>query len=183
MKAMKTRSLQIALKAIPDTGKEIAIALGPEWFTHWRTEDPDLEFADARITGTVNLSKHGHDILVRGQLTGHLDLACSRCLTSFTQPVAADFDLLLVPAPDAAAAADEELSPAELDLDYYTGEVVDLETILREQIILMIPIKPLCDEACKGLCPQCGANLNRETCHCRPEPVNSPFADLAKLKI
>lgn len=179
---MKTPGLQIALKAIPDTGKEVAIDLGPEWFAAWRAEDPALEFAEARITGTVNLTKHGHDVLVRGSLSGHLELACSRCLTSFGQPVAADFDLLLVPAP-VAAAAEEELSAADLDLDYYTGEVVDLQTILKEQIILMLPIKPLCEEVCKGLCPRCGANLNRETCHCQPESVNSPFADLAKLKI
>ncbi len=180
---MKNRSLQIAIKAIAETGKELAIDLGPEWFAHWRTEDPDLEFADARITGTVNLTKHGHDILVRGHLEGHLNLACGRCLESFTHPVATDFDLLLVPGPGAAAAEDEELSPADLDLDYYTGEVVDLEGLLREQIILLIPFKPLCDDVCKGLCPQCGANLNRETCYCRPETVNSPFADLAKLKM
>ena len=180
---MKSRSLQITLKAISDTGKEVAIDMGPEWFAQWRAEDPDLEFADAHITGKVNLSKHGHDILVRGQLEGTLDLTCSRCLTPFSHPVAADFDLLLAPKPETAAAADEELSPADLDIDYYTGEVVDLESILREQIILMIPFKPLCDEACKGLCPQCGADLNRETCHCRLEAVNSPFADLAKLKL
>jgi uncharacterized protein len=182
MSTVQNRSLQIALKAIPDTGKEVAIDLGPEWFAAWRAEDPDLEFAEARITGTVNLTRHGHDVLVRGSLTGHLELACSRCLTSFGQPVATDFDLLLVPAP-AATADEEELSAADLDRDYYTGEIVDLQTILKEQIILMLPIKPLCEEACQGLCPQCGANLNRETCHCRPEAVNSPFADLAKLKI
>jgi uncharacterized protein len=180
---MKNPGLQIALKAIPDTGKEVAIDLGPEWFAAWRAADPDLEFAEAHITGRVHLTKHGQDVLVRGQLAGHLDLACSRCLTSFSQPVAADFDLLLVPAPGTAAAADEELSAADLDLDYYTGEVVDLKNILQEQIILMLPVKPLCEEVCKGLCPQCGANLNLKACNCRPQAVNSPFADLAKLKI
>jgi uncharacterized protein len=180
---MKSRSLQIAIKSIPDIGKEVAIDLGPEWFTHWRTEDPELEFTDGRITGMVDLSKHGHDILVRGHLSGHLELTCGRCLTSFTHPVDTDFDLLLAPKPETAAPEEEELGPADLDMDYYTGEVVDLESLLKEQIILMIPFKPLCDEACKGLCPQCGADLNRETCHCRPEAVNSPFADLAKLKI
>lgn len=180
---MQTRSLQIAIKAIPDTGKEVAIDLGPEWFALWRTEDPGLEFTNARITGTVNLTKHGHDILARGHLAGYLDLACSRCLESFTYPATADFDLLLVPKPGAAAAAEEELSSADLDLDYYTGEVVDLESLLKEQIILLIPVKPLCDETCRGLCPLCGANINRETCHCQPQAVNSPFADLAKLKM
>ena len=180
---MKTRSLQIAIKAIPDTGKEVAIDLGPEWFTQWRTEDPSLEFSDAHITGAVNLTKHGHDVLVRGHLEGHLELACSRCLKSFTQPVAADFDLLLAPGPGAGAAEEEELTASDLDLDYYNGEVVDLESLLREQIILLIPIKPLCEETCKGLCPHCGANLNNEVCQCRPQTADSPFAGLAKLKM
>jgi uncharacterized protein len=180
---MKSRALQIAIKAIPETGLTVAVDLGPEWFSRWREEDPDLEFSDARITGQVSLSQHGQDILVRGSLSGQLELACSRCLEPFSAPAAIDFDLLLVPGPPGAGPAEEELSSTDLDLDYYTGEIVDLEGLLREQIILMLPLKPLCDEACKGLCPQCGANLNRETCVCKTETVNSPFAHLAKLKI
>ncbi len=181
MTAKKT--LQINIKTIPETGLEVAIDLGPEWFSRWHEVDPDLEFADARITGLVHLSKHGLDILVRGNLSGQLQLACSRCLESFAAPASAEFDLLLVPGPPAATPADQELSQPDLDLDYYTGEVLDLESLLREQIILMLPLKPLCDETCKGMCPQCGANLNRETCNCQTEAVDSPFAHLAKLKI
>ncbi len=180
---MQTKALQIAIKAIPEMGLTVAIDLGPEWFARWRQEDPGLEFADTRITGQVHLSKHGSDILVRGSLSGQMELACSRCLESFPLPAAIDFDLLLVPGPPTAAAGDEELSPTDLDLDYYTGESVDLESLLREQIILMMPLKPLCDEGCQGLCPRCGANLNRETCTCSTDTVNSPFAVLAKLKI
>ena len=180
---MQPKALQIAIKSIPDTGLEIAVDLGPEWFARWRAADPGLEFADARITGGVHLSKHGHDLLVRGSLAGPMELACGRCLESFAAPAAIDFDLLLVPGPPSAAAADEELSPTDLDLDYYTGEIVDLERLVREQIILMMPLKPLCDETCKGLCPHCGANLKRETCVCKTGNVNSPFALLAKLKI
>jgi uncharacterized protein len=176
-------TLQINLKAIPETGLEVAIDLGPEWFDRWREADPGLEFADARITGLVHLSKHGQDILVRGNLAGQIKLACSRCLEAFTAPAAIEFDLLQVPAPTGVRAQDVELSEDDLDLDYYTGENVDLESLLREQIILMMPLKPLCDEACKGLCPRCGANLNLEACACQPDNVNSPFAKLAKLKI
>jgi uncharacterized protein len=180
---MKDHALQIAIKAIPETGLERAIDLGPEWFARWREEDPQLEFADGRITGTVFLAKHGRDILVRGHLTGHLDLACSRCLKTFAAPADADFDLLLVPGPEAVTGEEEELSQPDLDLDYYTGESINLESLLREQIILTIPLKPLCSEACKGLCPRCGANLNRETCLCKMEKSDSPFAQLAKLKV
>ncbi len=180
---MQPKALQIAVKAIPETGREVAVDLGPEWFARWRGQDPGLEFADARITGLVRLEKHAQDILVRGRLAGHLQLACSRCLESFPAPVETDFDLLLVPRPTAPGPPEEELSPQDLDLDYYTGEVVDLESLLKEQIILMAPIKPLCDAACQGLCPHCGANRNNEVCDCRTEAVNSAFAQLAKLKI
>jgi uncharacterized protein len=180
---MQPKALQIAIKAIPEMGLPVAIDLGPEWFGRWREEDPGLEFADTRITGLVHLSKHGHDILVRGSLSGQMELACSRCLESFAAPAAIDFDLLLVPGPPTATAADEELSLTDLDQDYYTGETVDLESLLREQIILMMPLKPLCDETCQGLCPQCGANLKRQACTCPTAAVNSPFAPLAKLKI
>ena len=181
MTAKKT--LQINLKTIPETGLAVAVDLGPEWFARWHEEDPGLEFANARITGSAHLSKHGHDILVRGNLSGQLELACGRCLEPFAAPAAIEFDLLLAPGPASAAAAKEELSPDDLDLDYYTGEIVDLESILREQIILMLPLKPLCNESCQGLCPHCGANLKREPCVCKTDNVNSPFARLAKLKI
>jgi len=180
MKPKKT--LQISVKSIPDSGKELSLDLGPEWFEHWREEDPGLEFSRAAIHGLVSLAKHGHDILVRGHLEGELGLACSRCLEPLTAPVQADFDLLLAPAPSGEAPAEEELSAQQLDVDFYSGETVDLEAIIREQIILLIPLKPLCQEDCRGLCPHCGANRNRETCSCPAEKSGSPCASLAKLK-
>ncbi len=180
MSAHKT--LQISIKSIPETGKDLILDLGPEWFARWRAEDPGLEFSQGAIHGTVHLSKHNKDILVRGHLTGELTLACSRCLEPFAAPVEADFDLLLIPGPWEVGADEEELSPQDLDQDFYAGENVDLEAIIREQIILMVPLKPLCQEACKGLCPTCGANLNQETCSCPAAKSDSPFAQLAKLK-
>jgi uncharacterized protein len=180
---MKTKkTLQISIKAIPEVGKDLSLDLGKEWFGRWHEEDPGLEFSQGAVRGTVSLAKHGHDILVRGHLEGRLGLACGRCLESFSAPLETDFDLLLVPAPLGAAPEDEELSAAALDLDFYSGETVDLEAIIREQIILMVPLKPLCRETCHGLCPLCGANLNRETCSCQDEKSDSPFAQLAKLK-
>ncbi len=181
MKSKKT--LQISIKSIPETGKDLSLDLGKEWFDRWREEDPGLEFSQGAIRGTVSLAKHGNDILVRGHLEGHLDLACGRCLEPFSAAVETDFDLLLVPAPQGQGPEEEELSAAELDLDFYIGETVDLEAIVREQIILLVPLKPLCQEACQGLCPICGANLNRESCSCKVEKSTSPLAQLAKLKV
>ena len=112
-----------------------------------------------------------------------MNLNCSRCLVSFSYPVAADFDLLLAPAPDQAAPSEEELTKADLDRDFYTGETVNLESILREQVLLTLPLKPLCAEACQGLCPRCGADLNQETCQCPAEESTSPLAILKKIKL
>ena len=181
---MKTKkTLQISIKSIPETGRELSLDLGQEWFDRWREEDPGLEFSQGAMRGTVSLAKHGRDILVRGHLEGRLALSCGRCLEPFTTPLETAFDLLLVPAPQGAAPEEEELSAAELDLDFYSGETVDLEAIIREQIILMAPLKPLCQENCRGLCPACGADLNRETCSCPAGKSDSPFAALAKLKV
>ncbi len=174
--------MQIAINAIPETGREVTLDLGREWFTRWREEDTGLEFAGGAITGMVRLEKHGHDILVRGHLEGVLEMSCSRCLEPYAAPVAADFDLLLIPGPWEVGADEEELTAQDLDQDFYTGENVDLENILREQIILSMPIKPLCAEICKGLCARCGANLNRETCGCKPGESAGQFGKLMKLK-
>jgi uncharacterized protein len=181
---MSTRkSLQIAIKSIPETGLEIKLDLGQEWFSRWQEADPGLEFREAAVTGRVSLAKLGKDILVRGRLEGKLGLSCGRCLEPFQAPVASDFDLLLAPGPQALGAVEEELTAQDLDTDFYAGDTVDLESIIREQIILMMPLKPLCTETCQGLCPHCGANLNREICTCREEKSASPLAELAKLKI
>lgn len=166
---MRDKSLQVAIKAISERGLERIIDLGPEWFSQWQEEDPGLEFSTARINGAVHLDKHGRDILVRGHLQGHLQLTCSRCLENFALPVDGDFDLLLAPGPEQVSGEGEELSAADLDVDYYSGEVLDLGAILREQIILLVPLKPLCIEECRGLCPRCGAVLNREACTCKKE--------------
>jgi hypothetical protein len=72
---------------------------------------------------------------------------------------------------------------ADLDRDFYTGETVNLESILREQVLLTLPLKPLCAETCKGLCPGCGTDLNQETCQCPAEESTSPLAILKKIKL
>jgi uncharacterized protein len=174
---MHPSTLQINIARLKDEGLDFDQNLGEDWFAGWQEEDPDLEFsAPGNISVQVHLERHGRDILVRGHLEGALNLTCSRCLVSFSYPVAADFDLLLAPAPAKAAAADEELSKADLDRDFYAGETVNLESIIKEQVLLTLPLKPLCAEACKGLCPRCGVDLNQETCQCPAEESTSPLA-------
>jgi len=164
---IKKKSLRVPITSIPPEGLEVEVDLGEPYFSRWRAEDPGLEFSDALITGGLRLERHNRDILVRGSLQGHLQMACSRCLEDFGGPVDVAFDLLLAPGPGSAGGEDEELSAPDLDVDYYSGETLDLEPLIREQIILMVPLKPLCREDCQGICPKCGAVLNLEACKCK----------------
>jgi len=181
---MHNFALQISVPRISEVGLDFELSLGEEWFSRWQEDDPDLEFAGpGNLIAQVHLEKHGHDVLVRGRLEGTLNLSCSRCLTPFNFPVSTDFDLLLAPGPAPMGEVDEELTQADLDVDFYTGEVVDLEKILREQVLLTLPLKPLCSENCRGMCPRCGVDLNQETCSCPAEESTSPFAMLKNIKL
>ena len=180
---MHPSALQINIARLKEAGLDLELNLAEDWFARWGEEDPDLEFAGpGNLTVRFHLERHGLDILVRGHLEGALQLNCSRCLTPFSLPVEADFDLLLAPGPNRMIEAEEELSKADLDRDFYTGETVNLENILREQVLLTLPLKPLCAETCKGICPRCGADLNQETCQCPAEESTSPFAILKNIK-
>ena len=180
---MHPESLHVSVARLREAGLDLHLKVGEEWFARWQEEDPDLEFSGpGDIAVHFHLERHGHDILVQGQLEGYVQLSCSRCLVPFSHPVEADFDLLLAPGPGRLD-EEEELDRADLDRDFYTGDTVNLESILREQVLLTIPLKPLCSETCKGICPRCGADLNREPCQCPAEESDSPFAKIKNIKL
>ncbi len=179
----ETPALQISVVNLSEAGLDLTLELAADWFLRWQQDDPPPLFAGpGSLLAEVHLTKHGRDILLRGHLKGILTLACSRCLEPFSWPLTADFDLLLAPTPRPLNRTQEELTPQDLDLDFYNGDVVNLEPFLREQILLALPLKPLCADSCRGLCPHCGANLNLQTCTCRQSKAPATFAALAKLK-
>ncbi len=174
---MKPSPWQFSIARIPAAGLDLSLVLDEAWFLTWRAQDPGLEIAGpSQVKAEVRVAKHGRELLIRGRLRGTLTLACCRCLTPYVAPIETDFDLLLAPGPEPLKAGEEELTAAELDQDFYAGDTLDLEPILREQIVLQLPVKPLCAEACRGLCARCGANLNTEPCTCAKERSASPFA-------
>jgi uncharacterized protein len=113
------------------------------------------------------------DIRLDGSLTTRVELACARCLEPVLQEVKHKFDLLY--RPQGADAGKEELSvtAVEAEVGYYQGEGLLLEDVLQEQVLLALPLKAICRDDCKGLCPHCGKNLNVEQCACA-EPVEDP---------
>lgn len=114
-----------------------------------------------------------NDIRVAGDFAARVELACARCLEPIARDVSRKFDLLYRPL--GADAGKEELSvtAAEAEVGYYQGEGVLLEDVIREQVLLSIPLKAICRDDCKGLCPHCGKNLNQEQCNCA-EPLEDP---------
>jgi uncharacterized protein len=133
---------------------------------------------DVRPVGEVQfegrLQNHGSDrYRLHGRLRAVLELDCGRCLEPFTLPVDTEVDLTYVPHPTGAApsshAEEVELSDDDLTTAFYRDQVLDLADMVREQFYLAMPMRPLCREECRGLCPRCGTNLNVETCQCKTQ--------------
>jgi uncharacterized protein len=143
----------------------------------------DANAAESRAIAEVELTRTGHDVFARGQLAGDLTVVCSRCAGAARVALREPFQLVFVPRghKDADLAAPEE--PDDLDLVPFDGDTVDLGEPLREELLLAIPIAPLCSEACRGLCPRCGADLNEGPCGCPEEPGDDRFAALKNLKV
>ena len=133
-----------------------------------------------KTTGRAQLVEEHHgkhqiikDIRVNGNLNGKVEVACARCLEPVTQNIKRDFDLLYRPQGSDAGREELSVTSAEAEVSYYQGEGVLLEDVVREQVLLAVPLKTICREECKGLCPHCGKNLNQEQCSCE-EPLGDP---------
>jgi uncharacterized protein len=107
------------------------------------------------------------------RLVGHvlttLELRCSRCLESFSCPVNAAFDLRYQPSSRNTGEGEQSVEEDDLTTAFYENDEIDLGQLMKEQFYLSLPMKPLCQEGCKGLCPTCGTNWNRAACDCRRE--------------
>jgi uncharacterized protein len=139
-----------------------------------------------RIVAPVGLDFDVHKDKDRFRLEGtvrtELELPCSRCLDPFRMPVDAAFDLRYHPAAEMSAETEREVPDEDLETSYYRDDQIDLSELLREQFYLALPMKPLCQDACRGLCPQCGTNLNAGACDCAPGWDDPRLAALRKLK-
>jgi len=141
---------------------------------------------DYRIAAPVQLHLEVHrqsaDVyLVTGRVVARLGLECSRCLESFEIPVDSTFELRYVPRDQNVGEGEREIVEDDLTTAFYADHVLDLEALMREQFQLSLPMKPLCTDECKGLCPDCGANLNTTTCDCAAHWEDSRLSALKGL--
>ena len=176
--------------------------IGPEAFADLK--DDFRVVGTTEVVGTVRREK-GTTVILEARVSSVMEVTCGRCLEPFTMPMYVDVTTRFVPPADFAkvtaetaaragrlkdgdADADNEEAPegAEgeevLGLAEYRDDKIDLGEVVREQLYLALPMKPLCREDCKGLCPVCGVNRNRETCTCQQEWVDPRMAALKKWK-
>ena len=122
------------------------------------------------------------DIRLRGSLSAGLELQCARCLETVPQDIKREFELLYRPLGADAGKDELSVTVAEAEIGYYQGEGLLLEDVLREQVLLALPLKVTCRADCKGLCPQCGKNLNQEQCSCSREVEDPRWAALKDVR-
>ena len=143
--------------------------------------DPDYRVA-APVAVTMDVDKAGPGAFaVKGRVTTTIELSCSRCLDQFEVPVDAAFELRYVPQSANTGEGEREIADDDLATAYYRDGMLDVIELLREQFQLVLPMKPLCSDACRGMCPQCGTNLNRTECACRPQWEDPRLAALKSL--
>jgi uncharacterized protein len=106
------------------------------------------------------------DIRVVGHMSTRVEVACARCLDPVRREIERSFDLLYRPQGSDTGREEISVTQAEAEIGYYTGDGLLLEDVLREQLLLEVPIKVVCREECKGLCPHCGQNRNQGSCDC-----------------
>lgn len=136
---------------------------------------------DAPIAFALHVRLDGKRVTVYGWIHSVATAPCSRCLSPARMHVDRDFEASFVPAPSDAEELDTELDGTDLDTDYYRGDSIDLRAVLTEQVLLDLPMKVLCNDDCRGLCSQCGADLNGDGCDCEP-PVDPRLSPLAGLR-
>ena len=106
------------------------------------------------------------DIRLKGRFAGRFQVPCARCIEPVEIPLTADYDLIYRPADADADSPERSITAPETEIGYYQGDSLALEDVFREQVLLSLPAKTLCKPDCKGLCPRCGADRNRQPCTC-----------------
>ena len=146
------------------------------------TNEEDFSVA-APVTLAFDADKDKDHFRLAGRVATMLELPCGRCLEPFRWPVDAAFDLRYQPRLENSGEGEQEVQEDDLTTAFYENETVDLGQLMREQFYLSVPMKPLCDPDCKGLCPQCGTNRNRAACSCREDWIDPRLAALKNLRV
>ena len=122
------------------------------------------------------------DIRLRGTFAGNFQVPCARCVEPVKIPLQAEFDLIFRPAAADSEPTERSITAPETEIGYYLKDSLLLEDVLREQVLLSLPVRTLCKPDCKGLCPRCGENRNSQHCSCDEGPSDPRWQALSGLR-
>ncbi|HEX9910136.1 MAG TPA: DUF177 domain-containing protein [Desulfatiglandales bacterium] len=169
----------IDLQAITEE-TEFSEVLEEGW---WQPGDENDQIfgLDAPLRVRAKVSRAADKFLVQGTIRGGIRIRCDRCLEPFHRELEAPFHVYLVVPREGSDQEEIELLDDDMEVDFIKGDTIDLSDIVREQVYLSLPMRSICKESCRGLCPVCGANLNKSSCLCR-KPEGHPAFSKLRLK-
>lgn len=174
--------MKIIINNIPEEGINLQFHKDSDWFQNLLPEKEKRDFSLQGADVICSVKRIRENVFIEGDLQTTVTATCCRCLEISQFPINSKFKYTFVPAKDRVT-EEEELAPEDLEYGYYQDDVIDLDEIIFEQIMLQIPMKVLCTDTCKGLCPHCGINLNTASCSCHAEFIDERLAVLKKIKI
>ncbi len=176
--------MYIRVSEIPREGMDVVAGRGKAWVPKTLEGMDPYPLQSCRMTSAgLNLSLEGRDLFVDGSFVVEGEAMCDRCTEPFAVRLERAFHEVLIPREQGpAGAANVELHESDLEIAFYDGAGIEVNDIFWEQVALALPAKLLCREDCRGVCPVCGANRNREECSCPVEASSGPFEILKTLK-
>jgi uncharacterized protein len=177
--------MRISVDELEREPVDFSVALAPEAIGYG---DEATQIGDLAAEGRAEVL-HEHrgpkeivsDIRLKGSFSGLFEVPCARCVEPVEQRLAGDFDLLFRPSSVDATGSEHAISTPETEIGYYDNGGLALEDVLREQVLLSLPARTLCQQDCKGLCPRCGENRNQTECSCEQGPSDPRWEALAGL--
>ena len=153
----------------------------------YETGELPLEDAEVRLVGPANIhgriGRKGTEVELRGELDAKISVPCGRCLQPVEVPIHSKFAERFVPAVSWGAETQHELAEEDLNLAVFDGKAIELDDLVREEILLGVPGHVLCSEDCKGLCPTCGIDRNLGNCQCDTDEIDSRWQRLKELQM
>ena len=156
-------------------------------FAHvYQPDELELDEGELRLIAPADvrgrIRRKGDEVELSGTFQAELETPCARCLKPVAIPVGAEFSERFVPAVSWRSAEQHELAREDLNLSVFDGEAIDLDQLVREEIVLAAPAQVLCREDCQGLCPTCGRDKNAAACGCDTGEIDSRWEELKDLR-
>jgi uncharacterized protein len=169
--------MRIELDKLEKTGNTFAHLYEPEEIV--------LDEERARLTSPPSVngraSRSGHEVRLRGKISASAEVDCDRCLKTVNVPIETEFDVKYLPVEDYTSSEAAELQEEDLSVSFFEGETIDIDELVREQVLLAMPARALCGEECRGLCPVCGVDRNTNSCDCENHEIDPRWAGLKEL--